>query len=139
MEKWSFVKKKVSFPFCNLNNIKCNSLIKNGNWRSIYKDYCEPTFGCNYLYLNLLWSSWCMTYEYWISGNDVAICRVGVVCERMAVHCKTLNIPRFSDRTYRNHIRFRQYMVLERFNFRKTGQVDSTKTTNLVENLKEMN
>ena len=31
---------------------------------------------------------------------------------------------------------FRQYMVLERFNFRQHGQVDWTKTTNLVENLK---
>jgi hypothetical protein len=26
-----------------------------------------------------LWRVWCMTYKYWISGDDGAIFRVGVV------------------------------------------------------------
>ena len=50
-------------------------------------------------------------------GDDQAIFRVDVF-HSLAFHCKILNMPWNFDRTERNHVRFRKYMVLERLNLR---------------------
>ena len=47
--------------------------IKNKDWLARNQDN-----GSDY---NPLWRSWCMTYEYWNSGNDVSNCSVGDVHE----------------------------------------------------------
>ena len=71
------------------------------------------------------------------TNDDGAIFRVGVF-RSLAFHSKILNTPCYFNRTLRNHVRFRYYMVFERLNLRKDSQVGS-KNTILVENLQEIN
>ena len=68
-----------------------------------------------------------MTYKYWVSGNYIAIFRVGGMSQSMAYHCKILSILWYFDRMQRNHVHFRKYMVLEKSNFWQNGQVDLKK------------
>jgi hypothetical protein len=59
------------------NNTKWKELFSLKRTTSVHVDYFEPKFDGFSCISIPLWRIWCMTYKYWISGDDRAIFRVG--------------------------------------------------------------